>query len=139
MRRYKKLGDSFDTIALIFATAVMLDRATLNSAVNRFEKGDASAQMVSIAKYPVPIEWAMRKNRFGILKPIDKEKLAIRSQDLTEAWYETADFVLYNEENIFSNDVHSIKRGFVIPYTPVDIDTQEDWDLAESYFEKKNH
>ena len=132
--RYKDLGESFDTIALIFATAVLLDRRTLSSAVSRFEKGDTSVQMVSVAKYPVPVEWAMRMDEAGMLDPLKREKLGIRSQDLLEAWYETADFVLYDEQSIFSNDVHSPKRGFAIPYMSVDIDNHEDWELTRRIF-----
>ena len=80
----------------------------------------------------------MRMNKSGILNPVEKEKLEIRFRDLPEAWYETADFVLYNEQSIFSNDIHSPKRGFTIPYSSVDINTKEDWKLAERVFDQRN-
>jgi len=131
VRQYKELGISFDTIAMIFATAVLLDRDTLASAINQFETGDTNVQMISVAKYPGPIEWAMRKDENGTLEPVNREKLSMRSQDLPDAWYETADFVLYNENGILSSSTCSKRRGFELPYIPVDIDTLHDWLLAE--------
>ncbi len=137
--QYKELGESFNTIAMIFATAVLLERDILISAVNEFESGDTAIQMISVARYPVPIEWAMRMGESGLLKPVDREKLSMRSQDLEDAWYETADFVLYSEQSIFSNNVNSSRRGFEVPYIPVDIDTQNDWQMAEMmYISRRN-
>lgn len=137
--RYREMGQSFDTIAMVFATAVLLDRETLKNAVNQYEDGDTTIQMISVAKYPVPIEWAMRMGESGMLDPVDRDKLSMRSQDLKEAWYETADFVLYSEKGIFSNDVNSLRRGFEVPYIPVDIDTQEDWHKAEILFGRRDN
>jgi len=132
--QYQQMGVSFDTIAMIFATAVLLDKDTLTKAICQFEHGDTNVQMISVARYPVPIEWAMRKDENGMLDPIEREMLSKRSQYLREAWYETADFVLYDERSILSNDASSAKRGFEIPYIPVDIDTPTDWKRAEMMY-----
>ena len=136
--QYKELGESFDTITMVFATAVMLDRGTLRDAINKYEDGDTSIQMISVARYPVPIEWAMRMDKSGMLDPVDRENLSMRSQDLKDAWYETADFVFYSEECIYSNDVNSLRRGFELPYMSVDIDTEDDWRKAEVLFGLRN-
>lgn len=132
--RFKVDGVKFDTIAMVFATAVFLDRQTLWHAVDLFEAGDKSVQVVSVAKYPAPLEWAMRMGRGGVLDPVDPTKLAMRSQDLQDAWYETADFVLYDEQGVISNNVGSLRVGFPVPHIPVDIDTEEDWKTAEMLY-----
>lgn len=137
--QYKARGIIFDTIALVFATAVMLDAKTLQNAVQFYEVDGVktNSQLISVSKYPVPIEWAMRMDSSGGLSPVNKHGLAMRSQDLKSAWYETADFVLYREAGIFSNDIHAERRGFEIPHIPVDIDTIDDWRLAEQLFNLK--
>ena len=136
VRNYKGIDESFDTIVLIFATAVLLDHRTLKEAAIQFEKGDTSIQMMSIAKFPVPIEWALRMDHDEIVEPIQREKLSVRSQDLEDSWYETADFVFYSESSIFSNNVNSKRRGFKIQYIPVDIDTIDDFKMAEKIYKQ---
>lgn len=137
IHEYGALGESFNTIAMIFATAVLLDRDTLVKAVSEFERGDRMIQMISVAKYPVPIEWAMRMGEGGLLDPVDAVKLSMRSQDLADAWFETADFVLYSEQSILSHNVNSRRRGFRVPHIPVDIDTEADWQTAEMVYRLK--
>ena len=134
--QYRVRGIIFDTIALVFATAVMLDARTLKNAVKFYEADgiQTNSQLISVSKYPVPIEWAMRMDSSGALIPVDKHALATRSQDLKSAWYETADFVLYREVGILSNNIHAERRGFEIPHIPVDVDTMDDRLLAEQLF-----
>lgn len=133
---YRAQGIIFDTIALVFATAVMLKAKTLQDAVRLYEIDGltTTSQLISISKYPAPIEWAMRMDSSGVLSPIDKQGLLIRSQDLKSAWYETADFVLYSEAGIFTNDIHAERKGFEVTHIPVDIDTIDDWRFAEQLF-----
>jgi pseudaminic acid cytidylyltransferase len=131
VQRYREQGERFDTIVLIFATAVLLEPETLSRALLQFESMDGSAEMISVAKYPVPIEWAMRMEPSGEMTPVQREKLSVRSQDLHEAWYETAEFVLYDEESLFAEHDTPPRIGFPVSHLSIDIDTMEDWAMAE--------
>jgi len=92
---YKKIGMQFDSVALVYPTAVFLETHVLVDAVAKLEATNIKYQeVISVCKYEVPIEWAMRMNQNGILSPVDKLSLALRSQDIQPAWHETADFVL---------------------------------------------
>jgi len=140
LKEYHKFGESFDTIALVFATAVLIDHHVLEKAMKEFEMGDTKVQLLSVTKYPVPIEKAMRVGQDNTLEPVNLKSISIPSYNLPESLFETGDFVIYDEEGLMCNSPHSLKRGFRLPpWESVDIDNKEDWDLAEYfYLMKKN-
>ena len=136
LKEYHKIGESFDTIALIFATAVLIDHHVLKMAMEEFEKWDTSVQLLSVGKYPTPIEKAMRMGSDKKLFPANLESIALPSNNIRETYFETGDFVIYDEDGLIRNNQHSPKRGFLLPpCQSVDIDTEEDWYLAECFYE----
>jgi N-acylneuraminate cytidylyltransferase len=137
VERYKAEGQTFDTIVLIFATAALMEVASLRAAIHQFEAVEESAEMISVARYPAPIEWAMRMDESGQLHPAQPEKLSVRSQDLEEGWYETAEFVIYDERSLLEKNINILRMGFPIQYLSIDIDSIEDWVLAEKLAESK--
>lgn len=128
---YELRGEYFDTIVLIYATAALLEQESLKQALIQFEGMEQGIQMLSVAPFPVPLEWAMRMEDDGTLHPVSPDGLILRSQDLRTAWYETAEFVVYDRESIRHHGVEIVRVGFPIPYQTVDIDTEEDWLRAE--------
>ncbi len=138
--QYQRLGELFDTIALVFATAVLIDHHVLKKAMEEFEMVDAMVQLLSVAKYPTPIEKAMRIGQDNHLIPVNFEGICTSTNNLGETYFETGDFAIYSEESLMSDNPNSLKRGFLLPpWQSVDIDTEEDWDLAKYfYLMKKN-
>ena len=135
IEKYKELGQSFDTIAMIFSTAVLIDRDLIKMAINEFENGDTSVQLLSISKFPAPIERAMRMSENNSLNSIDIKAMEQPSNSLSDAWYETGDFVVYNENGVLTNSPTSPKRGYCLPqWLSIDIDNLEDWEAAEWVF-----
>jgi pseudaminic acid cytidylyltransferase len=135
LKEYHKRGISFETIALIFATAVLIEHQVLENAMEEFEKGDTSVQMLSVARYPTPIEKAMRMGSDNKLIPVNHDSIAFQSNNFSETYFETGDFVIYDIQSILHNSPNSNKRGFPIPrWLAVDIDTQDDWIMAEMIF-----
>ena len=132
---YQKINMHFDTVALVYPTAVFLDENVLVDAIAEIESsGSPYQELISVRKYSVPIEWAMHMDEGGMLTPVDQKSLLMRSQDIIPAWHETADFVLYTEKAITSDDATIVKRGYELPYITVDIDNESDWKLAETLF-----
>jgi pseudaminic acid cytidylyltransferase len=132
---YKELGESFETIALIFSTAVFLKSKLINAAIDEFEDGNTDIQLMSIAKFPAPIERALRVGEDNSITPVNEELISHPSNNLGDAWYETGDFVIYNEKGVLTNNQKSIKRGFCLPQLiSIDIDNMEDWEQAERVY-----
>ena len=80
---YHRLGESFDTIALVFATAVLIDHHVLKKAMEEFEMGDTMIQLLSVAKYPTPIEKAMRIGKDNHLVPVNLESMRTSPNNLS--------------------------------------------------------
>jgi len=131
LNQYLELGKSFDTIVLVYATAAFLRFDTLKSAIEKFESLGPGVKMISVAEYPVPIEWAMRMSDKNELTPTNPSGLEFRSQDLEPAWYETAEFVIYDETSIQPTNPDIKQIGYPITHMSIDIDTEEDWIKAE--------
>ncbi|HIJ23509.1 MAG TPA: pseudaminic acid cytidylyltransferase [Gammaproteobacteria bacterium] len=138
VERYRVEKQTFDTIVLIYATAALMEEKSLSAAVRKFEMLKVPAEMISVAPYPVPIEWAMRMDTSGKLTAVQQNKLSVRSQDLEESWYETAEFVIYGKRSLLDGYKGALKMGFPVPYFTIDIDTLEHWRMAELIAEMKN-
>ena len=128
----EKQGKIFDTIMMIFPTAFGLTADVIVDALASFENERIDIQMLSVAPFAVPVQWAMSRQPDGTLVPFFPDMLNVRSQDLTNLYFETADFVIYNASNYNMPDLR--KKSYVVPYAAVDIDTEHDWKLAESLY-----
>ena len=90
-----------------------------------------------VAAFPVPIEWAYRRDSKGFLRPVDSGKFAQRSQDLEKAYYETGPFSLFHISHILSN-TPATDENFISILVPieraVDIDDVESLHVAETLY-----
>jgi pseudaminic acid cytidylyltransferase len=133
--RYRERGSIFDTVAIFFATAVFLDAKTITKALKQFESNEQINEMISVAKFQVPIEWAFTMGADGVLTAINDIGIATRSQDLPVSWHETGEFVFYKKGALDTlKNSAAIKGGYPIEYLSIDLDTPEDWDRAEQLF-----
>lgn len=139
LESYRERGKNFDTVAIFFATAVFLDAESIAKALKQFESNEQINEMISVAKFQVPIQWALTMSVDGILTAIDDVGIATRSQDLPVSWHETGEFVFY-KESLFdpSKNTKVIKGGYPIDYLSIDLDTPDDWNKAEQLFNLKN-
>ena len=80
------------------------------------------------------IEKAMRIGQDNHLVPVNLESMCLPSNNLSDSYFETGDFVIYDEHGVFQNSPYSSKRGFLLPrWMSIDIDDQEDWEMAEMF------
>ena len=129
-------GCELDFVCCIYATApfiraedIVLGLATLGE-----QQGDYA---FTVTRFPYPIQRALKvsnKQRISMFSP---EMFHVRSQDLEESWHDAGQFywgtalAWLNEKPIFSADSYSIE----LPRERVqDIDTPEDWRIAEWMF-----
>ena len=59
---------------------------------------------MSFREYDAPIKWAFKKNK-GIFKPISKNSLNVRSQDLKKNYYESASFIIFKVHHLFKKNI----------------------------------
>lgn len=129
---YKKLGQKFDTLCCIYPCVPFLEAKSLKDAYTQLQENKANA-IVPVCKYPVPIEWAM-KLKNGFLQPNDREAQKIRSQDLKPKYFDAGMFYFCKTNSMLEEKtlVPSDTLGYIIDEIQCqDIDTEEDWKLAE--------
>lgn len=129
-------GWPLTAVCCIYATAPLLDPNDLERGINALEAG-RWAYAFSVTDYAYPVFRAMRQHPEGGLEMIFPEHFSTRTQDLPSALHDAAQFywgrpqAWVKAERIF--DRHSVPVH--IPRSRVlDIDTEEDWQLAERLF-----
>lgn len=123
-------------VCCIYATAPFLSHRDLSAALSvlRAEPWDF---VFSATSYAFPIQRALKVTSSGAVEPFFPEAVATRSQDLTEAYHDAAQFYWGRTSAYLGNLPMFGDRSsaFVLPrYRVQDIDTSEDWRRAELMF-----
>lgn len=124
-------GMAYDAACCIYATAPLLDPERLKEG---WEKLQGKRFAFSVTSYAFPIQRALKQTADGSVDMFWPENLMKRSQDLEPAYHDAAQFywgwtdAWLNGETAFS----PISAPVILPRTQVvDIDTPEDWEVAE--------
>jgi pseudaminic acid cytidylyltransferase len=134
INEYKKNGKEFDTYCCIYPTAPFLTGGILREAVRKFEAEKADF-MTPVVRFSYPPQRCQIIENGQLVRKWPEYKYT-RSQDL-EPWYHDAgQFYIGNIECLLKN---GMSNGVNIPYIMEeirvqDIDTEEDWKIAEMKF-----
>ena len=135
LEEYGKLGEHFDSVCCIYPTAPFLDPMRLKSAMELLEQTKADS-VLPVVKFSFPPQRGVVL-KDGYLKFRWPEHRFTRSQDLEPFYHDAGQFYCLNTESF------AVQRTLVMEKTvPVilsemevqDIDTEEDWQLAEVKF-----
>ena len=128
---FRKSGIDYDVACCIYATAPLLNPERLKEG---WEKLQGKRFAFSVTSYAFPIQRALKQTADGSVDMFWPENLTKRSQDLEPAYHDAAQFywgwtdAWLNGETAFS----PISAPVILPRTQVvDIDTPEDWEVAE--------
>lgn len=120
-------------VCCIYATAPFLQAEDIRRGLDILQQGNAD-YAISVTDYAFPIQRAVRINATGELEMIQPEFLQVRSQDLEPAYHDAGQFywgtpdAWLEERRMFAAGT----RPVILPRSRVqDIDTPEDWDIAE--------
>jgi len=123
-------------VCCLFATAPFLRPDILATAFERLVESGASYAF-SVAPYPFPVQRALRIDSTGRIEALWPENTMTRSQDLEEVWHDAGQFYWGTCEAFERGDVifSNVSVPVRLPaYLVQDIDTDEDWKLAELKF-----
>jgi pseudaminic acid cytidylyltransferase len=137
LSEYQKRGKIFSDVCLLMATAPLTLPSDLISAYEFFCSHNRIHPVMAISSYPVPIEWALNSNAGGLVTPCYPGQSNIRSQDLPKKYYDAGAFGFYSANHLLNNEYSLGEKylGHVIPRCrAVDIDEQEDFELARSLY-----
>ncbi len=129
---YRKMGKSFDYACCIYPTAPFVTGKKLSDSHNILLENSADSTF-PVVRFGYPILRAM-KVEDGKLQMMWPEHINTRSQDLQPAFHDSGQFYWFNAEKfmqtkrIFTDRTYPIE----VPESEVqDIDTLEDWKIAE--------
>lgn len=128
--RYEDAGRRVDVVALVAATAMLLEPGDLSGAMDRFDAVGRAAPVMAVTRYPAPIEWAFRIDADWRLKALDLPSHARRSQDLEGHVYDAGAFLIMTVEQLRAETPPGY--GVLLPTArAVDVDDEDDLELVE--------
>lgn len=136
--RLKESGELFTHVCCLYPTTPLL---TSEMIYQSFDKHlslpqDFSGFTFSACVYPHPIQRAFYIDSRGLSLMYTPKNYSTRTQDLQESFYDAGQFY-WGSSNAWLSAKRMIHQSnpFVIPSSSVqDIDTPDDWDLAEAKF-----
>ena len=124
---YKKLGHEFDNICCIYPCVPFLTGEILHTAFDEFIKSGAD-RLTPVVKYSFPIQRAFKVNKEGFLEYREPENASKRSQDLEPMYHDVGMFYFYKYNKL---DSQKIAMSEMDESSIQDIDTEDDWKMAE--------
>lgn len=126
-------GIASEYVCCIYATAPFIKDAYLKRAYDMLVSSGKS-YVFTVTRSPFSIERGLFLNEQGSISPYMDEHQFTRTQDLREAYYDAGQFY-WGKSSSFSNNKPVYTEDslpLILPrYLAHDIDTEEDWDIAE--------
>lgn len=125
-----------DFVCCIYPCAPFIAVDDLVAGLEVLERTDAS-YVYPVTEFPHPIQRAMLRSEQGEMSFINPEYEMMRTQDLPKTYHDAGQFY-WGKANAWKNlrKMHSEGLGLVVPHWRiVDIDTDDDWERAESLFQ----
>jgi pseudaminic acid cytidylyltransferase len=142
LNTYLERGQSFDTVALLMPCSPLITSSDLTQACALFENSTKDLPLLSVSQFPVPIQWSFNMNHSSVLSARFPGFLDKRSQDLPVSYFDTGQFEFFKPSSILNQTIGVFNQylGYIIPSTrSVDIDTIDDWHLAEALYHHMNY
>lgn len=135
---YQKNFKQLSNVCCIYATAPFVEPKDLHEGLEVLKSSD-SEYIFSATNYSYPIHRSFRvieNNRVEMFAP---ENFNIRSQDFEKAYHDAGQFYWGTKNAWLNNRPIFTKKSSVVllpRYRVQDIDTPDDWKIAEAMFEK---
>lgn len=133
---HRARGETASEVCCIYATAPLIRSSDVRRGLVELQRAGCDYAF-SVASYAFPVQRAVRITLGGRVEMFDPSQFLVRSQDLEHAFHDAGQFywgsadAWLNARPIFSDGSIPI----VVPRHRVqDIDTQEDWEVAEWLF-----
>jgi N-acylneuraminate cytidylyltransferase len=137
LEQYAKLGKAFEDVCLVMPCSPLVDAADFAESFRIYEDNGRKNPLLSVAEFPVPVEWAFTRAKGGRLTPCHPGAFAIRSQDLEKKYYDAGAIAIFPVAHILSDEPHT-EKGFVSyvlsKSKAVDIDDLADLETAKALY-----
>lgn len=135
LERYEAAGRSFDITCCLYPTAPFATPSRLHEACTMLESSSADG-VLPVVRFSYPIQRSLRMDK-GMLKMFWPENYNMRSQDLEPAFHDAGQYYFLRTRSLLVQRTlfPDATLPVVLNDTEVqDIDTLEDWEMAEWKF-----
>jgi len=136
IKKLQNMGEKFDYVCTIYATAPLMDEQYLKEGFEKLKNSDARMAF-SVTSMPFPIQRTFKITKEGRCEMFFPQYFLTRSQDLPEAYQDAGQFY-WERVGVSAKDIGfgSESIPIILPrYLVQDIDTLEDWEMAEITYE----
>ncbi len=136
IRWYHEQGQPVEYACCLYATAPFLQAETIREGLKVLRNNNTDF-VVTVTPFSFPVQRAVRRDKTGRLAPLWPEHIPSRSQDLSQSYHDAGQMywgraeAFLAERPLFISDTIGI---VVTNERTQDIDTEEDWRLAELKF-----
>ncbi len=137
LQSYQKLGQDFASFCCIYPTAPFLNGQRLRSAM---ELLDTAESVMPVVPFSYPPQRGLLIDTEGFLKRQFPQYAATRSQDLPTVYHDCGQFYACRTEAFFregTTDVPDLLPLVLTEMEVQDIDTMEDWQMAELKYQMR--
>lgn len=131
-----KQNKEFEIVCCLYPCAPFVTAKRLREGFLFFDD-DTTDSVMTICKFPAPIEWALRIYN-GLIIPDNIGALNIRSQDLVTKYFDAGQWYFSTKNSLDKTKMieGGACRAVVLSECETeDIDTIEDWDAAEAKYQ----
>ena len=137
LKEYISKNQTYEDVFNIMPAAPFLQPDDLTKAYGLYLSYKRENPLHVVSEFPVPIEWAYRRKKEGLLDPVQPGAYAIRSQDFEKSYYETGPFSIFHSKHLLKN-YPVTDKGFISYIMPkdrtIDIDDKQDLAFAKKLF-----
>ena len=134
---FNKENVQLEYVCCLYPATPFLQSNDIRKALQMLKASKKDIYIFSAAKYSHPIQRSFFLKKNGYSKMFFSEDFQKRTQDLQSVYHDAGQFYLasaktwLNKEDIFENSLPYV----LSPNKSIDIDTMEDWNLAELMYE----
>ena len=140
IQEYRNIGQRFDTLCCIYPTAPFVTAERLKEGGRLLESQDYDS-VVPMVQFGFPIQRAIYLNETNQAFFFWPEHTQTRSQDLEKAYHDVGQYYWLNTTKFLANkQIWTQNTGAIIldEMEAQDIDTLEDWEIAEFKYQLKH-
>lgn len=140
VEEYRKRGREYDYVCCIYPTAPFVTGEKLKNAFEALKEKNGN-KLIPVVNFSFPPQRGFRITEKGLIERLDEKLYFSRSQDLETYYHDCGQFYFYKTEELLKTGGKIWDK--VIPYVlseleVQDIDTIEDWKMAEIKYQVFN-
>jgi N-acylneuraminate cytidylyltransferase len=136
---YADRGIHFEAVWLLMACAPLIKPLDLIEADVLFASHNYQSPILGVTEYSVPVEWAFEMDENKTLFPVYPGMFSKSSSEISPKYHDAGVFAAFPPGHVLNSQGAGNDETFVgfklAANKAIDIDTEEDWQLAEALFQ----